>query len=80
MKYKLLADPETHQIEIAHLDKEDRDKQIIGYLESEWGFWALKHGFQREVLNRIDNIQESIIEARRKQNAVYKELCVALEK
>lgn len=80
MKYKLLANQKTGRIEIARLDEDKGDKQVIGYLESEWGFWALKHGFQREALDRIDDIQESINEARRKLDAVYKELCVALGK
>ena len=80
MKYKLLANPETYHIEIAYIEEEENGRAVIGYLESEWGPWALKNGFQREILNRIDNIQESMIEARRKQDAVYKELCVALEK
>lgn len=87
MKYKLLANMKTHQIEIAHLDEEEKNKQVIGYLESELGIWALKRGFQREILNRIEGMQEiiikaqkSIIEADRKQSEAYKALCAAFTK
>lgn len=87
MKYKLLANLKTYQIDIAHVDEENNGRAIIGYLESQWGIWTLKNGFQREILNQIDNMkesiikaQENIIEADRIQGAAYKALCVALEK
>lgn len=87
MKYKLLANTETHQIDIAYVSEENDGREVIGYLESQWGIWALKNGFQREILNQIDNMkeniikaQENIIEADRIQGAVYKALCIALEK
>ena len=87
MKYKLLASPETYQIEIAYIEEKENGREVIGYLESDWGPWALKNGFQREISRRIDDIQESIIKAQENiieadhiQGAAYKALCVALEK
>lgn len=80
MKYKLLANQETHQIEIAHLDEEEKDKQVIGYLESEWGVWALTRGFQWNLIKRIADIHDSVYKARKDVEAVYNKLCVALEK
>lgn len=80
MKYKLLADPETHQIEIAHLDEEEKDKQVIGYIESEWETWELMRGFKINTIKRANNIHAIVREARKDLDAAYDKLCVALEK
>lgn len=86
MKYKLLANPETGQIDIALVNEENDGREIIGYIESQWGKWALKNGFQHETSRRIEILQqriikaqENIIEASHVQGAAYKALCAALE-
>lgn len=86
MKYKLLANTETSQIDIALMDEKNNGREVIGYLDSLWGIWALKTGLQHETSRRIEILQqriikaqENLIEASHVQGAAYKALCAALE-
>lgn len=80
MKYKLLANTETHQIDIAYVNEENDGREVIGYIESEWGAGEIAYGFQREFVGRISNILSDVIEVYEDLETARKKLYVAMGK